>query len=51
VAAANITGNDEGSMTISQEIDDLDAADTIYFSADNWNNANVIIYIYMIRIF
>ncbi len=51
VAATNLLASDEGSFTINQEIDDFDAADDIFISADNWNSANIIIYIRMVRIF
>lgn len=51
VAAANFLASDEASLTILQRIDDFDAADTLYLSATNWNSANLIIYIRMVRYF
>jgi len=51
VGASNISASDEGSFTINQQIDDFDAVDTIYISASNWNSANLIIYIRMVRMF
>lgn len=51
VAAANLLASDEGSFTINQEVDDYDAADTIYLSSDAWNSANLIIWIRMVRMF
>ena len=51
VAAANLLASDEGSFTLLQWVDDFDAADTLFISADNWNSANLIIYIRMVRIF
>lgn len=51
VAAANVNASDEGSFKILQQIDDFDAVDTIYISAANWNSANLIIYIRMVRMF
>jgi len=50
VGAANLLASDEGSFTINQKIDDFDAADDIYISADAWNGANLIIWIKMERI-
>lgn len=51
VATGNVTASDEGSFTINQKIDDFDAADTIYISANTWNSANLIIHIKMMKIF
>ena len=51
VAAANLLASDEGSFTLLQRVDDFDAADTLFISAANWNSANLIIYIRMVRIF